>query len=100
MKQLQINKDSLTLEESETLAEGISSLWAIVGSTGPRETTFKLRDKDKSPWGNGQCRKRTCACQGGRIKLTQRHGDGLSWELLKGNSSPSSGSRVSLGKEC
>lgn len=56
MKQLQINEDSLTLEESETLAEGISShslSQTMIGGTGPRETTFKFRDKDKSPWGNG-----------------------------------------------
>lgn len=53
MKQLQINKDSVTSEDSETLAEGISlPLSTTFGGSGPRKMTFKFGDKDRSPWGN------------------------------------------------
>lgn len=56
MKQLQISKDSVTLKDSETLAEGISApsdIQTTLGGTGPIEMTFKFVDKDRSPRGNG-----------------------------------------------
>ena len=73
-KQLQINKDSLTLEESETLAEGISS-----HSWLPDYDWWHWAYRDKlQVWRQGQeslgqwssVGKRTWACQGGRITLT------------------------------
>lgn len=54
MKQLQINKDSVTLE-FEILAEGISAFFYLpdnCGGTEPMEMTFKVVDRDRSPWGH------------------------------------------------
>lgn len=51
MKQLQINKYFVTLEDLETQAEGISASFWLPDT--PVEMTLRAADKDKGPWDNG-----------------------------------------------
>lgn len=90
MKQLQINKCSVTLEGLETRAEGISaSPWLpdTFGGNEPTQMTFRVLDKDRSPWPS-RAQGTIQYVREWSFKRTQMCGYGLPWGLLKENISP------------